>query len=177
MLTHRGIWQHQTYTCHGQGSVQVGGTIFARLCACQLFVAERDINSKERFFSTGTGCNAFNACTAFAWLSPPGLCYYLPNFCYCRFVCMCTGPNWPELDPLPASELAALLMSHAIHIMPSEREGFGHSINEGRAAGEAGCVHLMSPACARGSLTVANLAQPHATFYLLESAAAPACDI
>jgi hypothetical protein len=31
--------------------------------------------------------------------------------------------------------MSSLLLSHAIHIMPSEREGFGHSINEGRAAG------------------------------------------
>jgi hypothetical protein len=31
--------------------------------------------------------------------------------------------------------MSALLLSHVLHIMPSEREGFGHSINEGRAAG------------------------------------------
>lgn len=48
---------------------------------------------------------------------------------------MYPGPNWPEFEPLPAGELSDLLLSHAVHVMPSEREGFGHSINEGRAAG------------------------------------------
>jgi hypothetical protein len=48
---------------------------------------------------------------------------------------LCAGPNWPVFEPLTAGQLSALLLSHAVHIMPSEREGFGHSINEGRAAG------------------------------------------
>ncbi|KAF6260038.1 solute carrier, TRAMD3 or PAT1-domain-containing protein [Scenedesmus sp. NREL 46B-D3] len=46
-----------------------------------------------------------------------------------------TGPGWPQFDPLPQAEMPALLLSHALHVMPSEREGYGHSINEGRAAG------------------------------------------
>eukprot|EP00775_Hariotina_reticulata_P003163 gene3163-3441_t len=45
------------------------------------------------------------------------------------------GPEWPAFDPMTAPALAALMASHALHIMPSEREGFGHTINEGRAAG------------------------------------------
>lgn len=45
------------------------------------------------------------------------------------------GPGWPQFDPLPQGDMSALLLSHALHIIPSEREGFGHSINEGRAAG------------------------------------------
>lgn len=39
------------------------------------------------------------------------------------------------MDPVSIAELSTLLFSHPIHIMPSEREGFGHTINEGRAAG------------------------------------------
>jgi len=45
------------------------------------------------------------------------------------------GPGWPLFDPVAAPALAALMASHALHIMPSEREGFGHTINEGRAVG------------------------------------------
>lgn len=56
----------------------------------------------------------------------------------CDLMLLCAGPNWPEFEPLSAGELALLLMSHAVHVMPSEREGFGHSINEGRAAGRRG---------------------------------------
>lgn len=74
---------------------------------------------------------------------------FSPTAVLCRVLCWCvprccSGPNWPEFAPLPAGELSGLLLSHAVHVMPSEREGFGHSINEGRAAGES----LGSWACA-----------------------------
>lgn len=45
------------------------------------------------------------------------------------------GPGWPAFDPVSGGELSSLLLSHPLHVMPSEREGFGHTINEGRAAG------------------------------------------
>ena len=45
------------------------------------------------------------------------------------------GPGWPRFDPLPRGELAALQLSSGVHICPSEREGYGLYLAEGRAAG------------------------------------------
>lgn len=62
------------------------------------------------------------------------------NCATCRALCLQThaspaGPGWPEFDPLSRQQLNSLLLGHALHVVPSEREGFGHAINEGRAAG------------------------------------------
>lgn len=44
------------------------------------------------------------------------------------------GPGWPLFEPMPFADLARLQLQHGVHICPSEREGFGHYINEARAA-------------------------------------------
>lgn len=46
-----------------------------------------------------------------------------------------SGPNWPEFQPLRPHGLSHLQQSTPLHVCPSEREGFGHYINEARAAG------------------------------------------
>lgn len=65
---------------------------------------------------------------------------------------------------MPPPELASLMLSQAIHIVPSEREGFGHTINEGRAAGAVMVVPDHPPMNELVRNGSGILIKPHATF-------------